>query len=162
VPLKAGLSQRVVSEQRLSNVACAGCHRRFETIAFGLEKFDGLGRFQQVDEHGNRLREDGTMLIPGDARPQSFKTSAELMDLLAGNDRVRQTITWKLAQFAVGRPLDAADAGTVRSIHQAAWKAGGRWTDLVTALVSSDLVMMTRSQPDIEKGEKRQRDDDSK
>ena len=102
------------------------------------------------------------MLIPGDARPQSFKTSAELMDLLAGNDRVRQTITWKLAQFAVGRPLDAADAGTVRSIHQAAWKAGGRWTDLVTALVSSDLVMMTRSQPDIEKGEKRQRDDDSK
>jgi hypothetical protein len=162
VPLKAGLSQRVVSEQRLSNVACAGCHRRFETIAFGLEKFDGLGRFQQVDEHGNRLREDGTMLIPGDARPQTFKTSAELMDLLAGNDRVRQTITWKLAQFAVGRPLDAADAGTVRSIHQAAWKAGGRWTDLVTALVSSDLVMMTRSQPDIEKSGKQQRDDDSK
>ncbi|HAB12803.1 MAG TPA: hypothetical protein DCE47_14050, partial [Planctomycetaceae bacterium] len=162
VPLKAGLSQRAVSEGRLSNVACAGCHRRFETIAFGLEKFDGLGRFQQVDEHGNRLREDGTMLIPGDARPRTFKTTAELMDLLAGNDRVRQTITWKLAQFAIGRPLDAADAGTVRSIHRAAWKAGGRWTDLVTALVASDLVMMTRTQPDVESGGNQRRADDTK
>ena len=143
-------------------MACAGCHRRFETIAFGLEKFDGLGRFQQVDEHGNRLREDGTMLIPGDARPRTFKTTAELMDLLAGNDRVRQTITWKLAQFATGRPLDAADAGTVRSIHRAAWKAGGRWTDLVTALVASDLVMMTRTQPDVESGGNQRRADDTK
>ncbi|GIT31815.1 MAG: hypothetical protein Ct9H300mP1_38610 [Planctomycetaceae bacterium] len=51
VPLKAGLSQRVVSEQRLSNVACAGA-TGFETIAFGLEKFDGLGFFT-----GRRARE---------------------------------------------------------------------------------------------------------
>ena len=70
------------------------------------------------------------------------------MNLLADSERVRETITWKLAQFAVGRPLDAADAMTIRSIHQAAWKAGGTWTDLVTALVSSDLVMMTRTQSD--------------
>ena len=57
-------------------------------------------------------------------------------------------MTWKLAQFAVGRPLGAADAASVRSIHQAAWKAGGSWSDLVTALVTSDLVMMTRTQSD--------------
>ncbi len=152
VPLKPGLSQRVVSEQRLSNVACAGCHRRFEPIAFGLEKFDGLGGFRQTDEHGNRLREDGTVLLPGDSKPRAYRSSGELMDLLAGSDRVRQTITWKLAQFAVGGRLGAADARTVRSIHQAAWKAGGRWTDLVTALVTSDLVMMTRTQSDTEGG----------
>ena len=152
VPLKPGLSQRVASEQRLANVACAGCHSRFETIAFGLEKFDGLGGFRQTDEHGNRLREDGTILLPGEAKPRAYKSSAELMDLLAGSDRVRQTITWKLAQFAVGRRLDATEAATVGSIHQAAWKAGGTWTALVTALVTSDLVMMTRTQSDTEDG----------
>ena len=152
VPLKPGLSQRVASERRLANVACAGCHRRFETIAFALEKFDGVGGFRETDEHGNRLREDGTILLPGEAKPRAYKSSAELMNLLAGSDRVRETITWKLAQFAVGRPLGAPDAAAVRSIHQAAWKAGGRWTDLVTALVTSDLVMMTRTQPDSRDG----------
>ena len=33
-------------------------------------------------------------------------------------------------------------------MHQVAWQAGGTWVDLVTALVSSDLVMMTRTQSD--------------
>ena len=148
VPLKPGLSQRVVSEKRLANVACAGCHRRFEPIAFGLEKFDGLGGFRQIDEHGNRLRENGTILFPGDSKPRTFQSSADLMNLLANSERVRETITWKLAQFAVGRPLDATDAATIRSMHQVAWQAGGTWVDLVTALVSSDLVMMTRTQSD--------------
>jgi len=148
VPLRSGLSHRKVSEQRLANVACAGCHKRFEPIAFALEKFDGVGGFREVDEHGNRLREDGTIQMPGASRPIPFKTSAELMNLLAGSERVRATMTWKLAQFAVGRPLGAADAASVRSIHKAAWKAGGSWSDLVTALVTSDLVMMTRTQSD--------------
>jgi hypothetical protein len=129
-------------------MACAGCHKRFETIAFALEKFDGVGVFRETDEHGNRLREDGSILMPGDAKPVTFQSSAELMNLLAGSDRVRETLTWKLAQFSLGRPLGAADAATIRSIHQSAWKNGGTWTDLITALVTSDLVMLTRTQPD--------------
>jgi len=148
VPLKIGLSQRGAAEQRLGNMACAGCHKRFETIAFALEKFDGVGVFRETDEHGNRLREDGSILMPGDSKPVTFQSSAELMNLLAGSDRVRETMTWKLAQFSLGRPLGAADAATIRSIHQSAWKNGGTWTDLITALVTSDLVMLTRTQPD--------------
>ena len=148
VPLKPGLSQRVVSEKRLANMACAGCHKRFEPIAFALEQFDGVGRFQEKDRHGNAIRQDGSILLPGEARPRPYKTSAELMTLLAGSERVRETITWKFAQFAVGRPLGARDATTIRSVHQSAWKAGGRWTDLVTALVTSELITSTQTQSD--------------
>ena len=33
-------------------------------------------------------------------------TPAELMDLLAASERVRETMTWKLTQFSLGRPME--------------------------------------------------------
>ena len=148
VPPKPGLSQRQVSTQRIMNRSCAGCHEKIEPLAFGLEKFDGVGGFREKDEHGNVLREDGMILFPGMSKPARYRTSAELMDLLAGSERVRKTMTWKVTQFALGRPLVAADLRTVNEIHQSAWKDGGTYGSLLTAIVTSNLVMMTRTQTD--------------
>ena len=148
VPTKAGLTQRSIAEARLRNVSCGGCHVKFEPLAFGLEKFDGLGSFHEKDHHGNPLRDDGQILIPGEAHSVSYKSSAELMDLLADSDRVRQTLTWKVAQFAMGRPLVATDAPILAKIHDAAWKAGGNYSGLIKAIVTSDLVQTTRSEQD--------------
>jgi mono/diheme cytochrome c family protein len=145
VPSKPGLSQRMIGEKRIGNVACGGCHVKFEPLAFGLERFDGVGAWHETDEYGNKLREDGEILFPGAAKPVKYDSSAELMDLLAGNDRVRQSITWKVIQFALGRPLTAADAPIVRKIHEAAQKGGGTYQELMTAIVTSDLVMMNRN-----------------
>ncbi len=147
VPPKPGQSQRNVSEQRIANAACAGCHSRFEPLAFGLEKFDGLGAFHEKDEHGNQLRDDGEILFPNTANPAKYQTSAELMDLLAGSERVRETLTWKVTQFALGRPLTATDAPLVSRIHQESQKQGGTYTGLMTAILMSDLVRMKRAEP---------------
>ncbi len=146
VPSKPGLSHRRVSEQRINNVSCGGCHKKFEPLAFGLEKFNGLGSFREQDEHGNVLREDGKLLVPGEAAAVTYQTSAELMDLLAGADRVRETITWKLAQFALGRPLVPEDVAELEKIHKTAEDSGGTYESLVTAIVMSDLVRMTRTE----------------
>ncbi len=146
VPSKPGLSQRHIAEQRIANVACAGCHVKFEPLAFGLEKFDGLGAFHNQDEHGNQLRDDGEILFPGTAKPISYQTSAELMDLLAKSPRVQKSITWKLTQFALGRPLVAAEARVIDQIHQAAQKNSGTYSSLITAIVLSDLVQTTRTE----------------
>lgn len=143
-PTKSGLTQRRIAEARIANVKCGGCHAKFEPLAFGLEKFDGIGVFQDRDEHGNELREDGEILFPGTVKPVVYKSSAELMDLMAKNDRVRQSITWKLAQFAVGRPLGAADAPILTQIHKTAQESGGTWVSTMTAIVMSDLVQTTR------------------
>ena len=148
VPTKAGLTQRSIAEARLRNVSCGGCHVKFEPLAFGLDKFDGLGSFHEKDHHGNPLRDDGQILIPGEVHSVSYKSSAELMDLLADSDRVRQTLTWKVAQFAMGRPLVATDAPILAKIHDAAWKAGGNYSGLIKAIVTSDLVQTTRSEQD--------------
>lgn len=146
VPSEPGLSQRKIAEQRIANVSCSGCHSKFEPLAFGLEQFDGLGAFQTKDEHGNDLREDGEILFPGAAKPVRYQTSAQLMDLLAKSERVQETLTWKVTQFALGRPLVAADAPHVGKIHQAAQEKGGTYAELIKAIVMSDLVQLTQTE----------------
>lgn len=142
-PAKAGLSQRGIAEQRIADVKCGVCHVRFEPLAFGLEKFDGIGAFHDQDRFGNTLRDDGEILFPGEATPVKYQSSAELMQLLAKSERVRESLTWKVTQFSLGRPLTASDAIEVASIHESAQHAGGTYPSLITAIVLSDLVQMT-------------------
>jgi hypothetical protein len=135
-----------VAESRIANASCRGCHAKFEPLAFGLEKFDGLGAYHEVDEHGNKLREDGEILFPGQDQPVSYQTTAELMGLLAGSERVRKGIARKVTQFALGRPLSEADGPIVDQIDEAAQKGGGTYASLITAIVLSDLVQTTRTE----------------
>lgn len=149
VPAKPGLTQRGVAEARIANANCAGCHAKFEPLAFGLEKFDGIGAFHETDEYANPLRDDGEIRFPGEAEAVAYKSSAELMDRLAGSERVRESITWKLTQFALGRPLDAADVHALDAIHKSAQEGGGTYESLIKAIIQSDLVQtkMTETTP---------------
>ena len=146
VPSKAGLTQRNIARKRIADKTCGGCHIKFEPLAFGLEKFDGIGAFHEKDEHGNTLRDDGEILFPGTAKTVPYDSSAELMNLLAGSDRVQQCLTWKVAQFALGRPLGPADSRTLDKVHQAAQKGGGTYASLMRAIIKSDLVQKTQTE----------------
>jgi hypothetical protein len=146
VPTRPGLSQRAIAQSRLDNRSCTGCHSKFEPLSFGLERFDGLGSYHEVDEHGNKLREDGNVLFPGQEKPVEFASAAELVELLAKSDRVRESLTWKVTQFAAGRPLGADDAHVVADIHKAAQQDGGTYPSLITAILLSDLVQLTRTE----------------
>lgn len=144
IPTKPGITQRNIALQRINNASCGGCHTKFEPLAFGLEKFDGIGRYSDKDEHGNELRDDGEILFPGASHSVTFQSSEELMNLLAKSERVQQSLTWKVTQFALGRPLAAEDAADVEQIHQQAMKKGATWQSTMTAIVTSDLVTKTR------------------
>ena len=146
VATEAGLTQRGIATQRIDNKLCGGCHEKFEPLAFGFEIFDGLGRFQRKDEHGNGLREDGRIRVPGQPGAKAYQTSLELIDFLANNDRVKASLTWKVTQFALGRPLTAQDARQVQSIHEKAQAGGGTWKSLVQAIALSDLVRTIKTE----------------
>jgi hypothetical protein len=146
VPSKAGLTQRSIAKERIADKTCGVCHIKFEPLAFGLEKFDGIGAFHEKDEHGNPLRDDGEILFPGTAKPVPYDSSAELMNLLADSDRVQQCLTWKVAQFALGRPMGPADTRTLDKVHQAAQKGGGTYASLMRAIIKSDLVQKTKTE----------------
>ena len=140
VPSSPGQSQRIIAEERVAAAACGGCHEKFEPLAFGLEQFDGLGAFHEKDVFGNILREDGEVLFPGTTKPQSFENTAELMDLLAASDRVAETLTWKLAQYVMGRPLGARDAIEIKQIHATAQANGGTYQSLIAAVATSAMM----------------------
>jgi hypothetical protein len=140
IPTEVGLTQRGIANERINNALCGGCHKKFEPLAFGLEKFDGLGSFESADEHGNVLREDGRIRIPGQPEVTEYNTSLQLVDFLANNERVQETMTWKVVQFALGRPLTAFDANDVQRIHAQMRDNGGTWDALIKAVVLSDLV----------------------
>ena len=144
VPTDEGLSQRAIAEKRIANRSCGGCHEKFEPLAFGLEKFDGLGGFHQIDHHGNPLREDGEVLFPGDPAATPYRSSAELMNLLANSKRVKETIAWKLAQFSMGRALQVSDLPAMEKICFESEKDGGTYQALIEAIILSDLVQTTR------------------
>ncbi len=150
-PTKPGLTQRGIALERVKSKSCGGCHAKFEPLAFGLERFDGIGTYREEDEHGNELRSDGEILFPGEAESRAFESSAELMDLLANSERVAESITWKLTQFAVGRPLVASDAATVSAIHKSATENGGTYASMITAIATSDLVRLIRTESDEDK-----------
>ncbi len=143
VPASPGQSSRMISEDRLKARSCGGCHEAFEPLAFALEKFDGLGSYQAIDTHGNELREDGELLIPGEAQARPYSTTAEMMDLLANNDRVQETLTWKLAQFSLGRQLIAEDVPELKKIHQISKKNNGTYASILKAIVMSELIQTT-------------------
>ncbi|MDP7048325.1 MAG: DUF1592 domain-containing protein [Verrucomicrobiota bacterium] len=146
VAAKAGLTQRNIAQERIEDKTCGVCHVKFEPLAFGLEKFDGIGAFHEKDEHGNRLRDDGEILFPGTAKPVPYGSSTELMNLLAGSDRVQESLTWKVAQFALGRPLGPVDSHALDKIHQAAQKRGGTYASLMGAIIKSDLVQKIQTE----------------
>lgn len=146
VPASPGRSRRAIATERVESPACGGCHSRFEPLAFALERFDGLGRYREIDEHGNALREDGEILFPGSSEPVRYATAAEMMELLAASDRVRMSITRKVAQFAIGRPLVASDQGAIEAIHRRSEAAGGTYQGLIEAIVTSDIVRTTRTE----------------
>ncbi|HCR28538.1 MAG TPA: hypothetical protein DIV79_00790 [Opitutae bacterium] len=142
VPSSPGQSQRAISEERIANNSCGGCHEKFEPLAFGLERFDGLGAYYKRDVFGNRLREDGEVLFPGEEAARPYSKSSQMKDLLAESDRVAETITWKLVQFVMGRPLGARDAIEIKKIFEEGQANGGTYKSLLIAIATSDLMRM--------------------
>ena len=141
-----GATQRTYSEQRSQNPACAGCHQQMDPLAYGLERFDGVGTYAERDAFGNELRSDGALVVPGVAEPQPFATIAEMMDLLAGNERVSDCFVLKSTQFALGRPLQPVDGCTLAQIRETFRASEGTYQDLMVAIATSDSFGIRRQE----------------
>lgn len=139
VPSAPGLPQRLIAERRMLDPSCGGCHAKFEPLAFGLEQYDGLARYAVTDNFKNKLRQDGEILIPGTSGIIKYKTSRELMDLLAKSPRVRQNIIWKLTQFALGRPIATQDRPHLDTLFSQVQK-NQSYQNVLLHLATSSLI----------------------
>jgi hypothetical protein len=127
-----GMTFRQRLEQHRQKAECMGCHKRMDPLGFGLENFDGIGRWR-TEVSGQPVDASGQMTTG-----EQFNGPAELKQLLLTrtNDFARN-ITEKMLAYALGRGLEYYDTPVVKQITKALARDDYRSGTLVTEIIKS-------------------------
>ncbi|MBN1207380.1 MAG: DUF1592 domain-containing protein [Myxococcaceae bacterium] len=121
---------------------CAGCHQLMDPIGFGLENYDGSGRFRTMEPKSAGSNSDlpacqtpiaGNGEIPGVG---TFHGPSELTELLLGGERLDACAATQLYRFAMGRREAGQDRPYLDRVIAAFRGSGHRFDELILALVS--------------------------
>jgi mono/diheme cytochrome c family protein len=128
----AGRSAREQLERHRNNPACAACHRNMDPLGFGLENYDAIGRWRDLD---GKFPVDASGTLP-DGR--KFSTPGEMRSLLASHlPQFSRTLTEKMMTYALGRGLKAFDRRVVDAVQRAVAADGYRFQTMVREVVHS-------------------------
>jgi hypothetical protein len=120
-------------ELHRANPVCASCHKIMDPMGFALENFDLVGTWRELDS-GAPIDSSGQL---ADGTP--VHGAADLRQaLLSRSGAVVTTVTAKLLTYALGRPVEAADMPTVRTIVRRAAANENRFSSLLIGIVESD------------------------
>jgi hypothetical protein len=126
------VSLRKQLEEHRSNAVCASCHSKMDVLGFGLENYNGIGKWRTVD---GKFPIDASGTLPGG---KSFTTPAELKTILAGEvPEFARCLTEKVMVYALGRGLRASDRPTVRAIDEHLQAKNYPFQDLVYEVIHS-------------------------
>ncbi len=103
-------------ERHRGDPGCAACHQSIDPLGFGLENLDAAGRWRTRE---GRHPIDARGVLP-DGR--AFDGPAELQRLVADDPAFVRCLAQKLAVYALGYDVDAADRGAIDAIVEAAGK----------------------------------------
>jgi hypothetical protein len=135
----ASMSMREQLEAHRANPICAACHVRMDPLGFGLENYDPIGKWRELD---GEFPVDATGNLP-DGR--SFEGPAELREILSTEDEAfAKALTSKLLTYALGRGLEPYDRRTVRMIARRLPHHEYRFSGLVLEIVNSVPFRMRR------------------
>jgi len=152
VPLleeSAGAEAKSVRDQlevHRANAVCASCHRNMDPLGFGLENYDAIGRWRDVD---GEFPVDASGTLPSGQR---FTTAGEMRALLLLQlPQFSRTLTEKMLTYALRRGLKPYDRRTVDNIHRAVTADGYHFRTLVHQIVKS-LPFQARRGEDVAGG----------
>jgi mono/diheme cytochrome c family protein len=133
--LKLTLKERM--EDHRNDPACYSCHAKIDPWGIAFENFDATGSWRDTI--------DGK---PVDASAKLFNKQDlngidGLKRFLLENrqDQFCRAITYKLATYALGRPLSFADRASIDDLAAKLRHKGDGLTDLISLIVSSDLFL---------------------
>ena len=128
----AGRSTREQLERHRSNPACAACHRNMDPLGFGLENYDAIGRWRDLE---GKFPVDASGTLP-DGR--TFSTPGEMRLLLASHlPQFSRTLTEKMMTYALGRGLQPFDRRAVDAVQRAVAADGYRFQTMVREVIHS-------------------------
>ena len=124
-----------------ANPVCAACHAQIDPLGFGLEKFDAVGSWRELDEGLVAIDTSGTL---PDGR--TFGDVNELRALLVQYpEQLVATMTESLLTYALGRGLEYYDMPVVRKIVRDAARNDYRFQSIVLGIVNSYPFQMRRA-----------------
>jgi hypothetical protein len=125
-------------QQHRSNESCAVCHRKMDTLGFGLENFDAIGAWRDQD---GRFDIDPSGALPGG---RQFSGPADLMTILVDEKKNEfcRCLAEKMLSYALGRGLDSYDRCTIKAIVKTLREDEYRFHTLVAQIVTSKPFMM--------------------
>ena len=117
---------------------CASCHVKMDAIGFGLENFDTIGRWRDVEKVGRKnvpIEPGG--ILPGGGK---FENVSELKSLLLKHeDSLAEELTESILAYALGRTIEFSDADDVEAILAKVKKDRYRLRDLIREVALSPL-----------------------
>ena len=123
---------REILEEHRRNPTCAACHAKMDTLGFGLENYDAIGQWRDVQE-GRPI--DASGVLPGGV---TFNGPAELKRILmARKTEFARTMSEMMLTYALGRGLLPDDQCVVRAALAALAADQYRLSALVTTIVRS-------------------------
>ena len=146
VPELAGAGEalgtlRQQMEQHRADPNCAVCHVKMDAVGFGLENFDGIGKWRETD---GRERIDPSGSLPGG---KTFSGPVELVEILAEEKKSEfvRCATTKMLTYALGRGLNVSDRCTINTIVANLSNQDYRFVPLVKLIVTSQPFTMQES-----------------
>jgi hypothetical protein len=141
-PPREGVSTRERFAQHTSDEACSGCHSLIDGLGFGLEQYDGIGRFRTLDR-GVVVDSSGEVTKTGDT-DVAYEGGAELATILAGNERVQDCAPTQWLRYALGRREVDDDACSIVALRDAFRKSNGDLREVIVALAQTDTFLNYR------------------
>ncbi len=130
---KNPLTLRQELEAHRKDPACASCHALMDPIGFGLENFDGVGRWR-TEDRGKPLDVSGK-LVTG----QEFSSPEELRSIFAKDytKQFHRAVAVKMLTYALGRGVEYYDRPAIEGIVLKAGGDDGRFITWITAVAES-------------------------
>ncbi len=129
----AKLTLRERTELHRTNPACANCHKTLDPIGFGLENYDAIGRWRELDSNGEEI--DASGQLPGG---KNFTGPSDLKSIIAHRrEELARNLVVRLLSYALCRTLEGYDEIVVDEIMEELASEEYRMQALVSAVVTS-------------------------
>jgi hypothetical protein len=128
----ATASLRQQMEKHRADAMCASCHSKMDPLGFGLENYDGIGKWRTMD---GKFPVDSSGVLPNGT---TFSTPAEMRAALKSQlPQFSRCIVEKMLTYSLGRGLGSYDRRTVDEIDRKLAAEGYGFQNLIYEIVRS-------------------------
>jgi hypothetical protein len=98
-------------EKHRADATCAACHNKMDPLGFGLENYDGIGKWRAQD---GKFPVDATGVLPNG---KTFSDPAEMRAALKSQmPQFSRCMVEKILTYSLGRGIGTGDRRTVEDI----------------------------------------------